>query len=69
VKYVYNLKADLILVDIKQAVDAAMAIQPKVAIPMHTLHANPQEFKKKVEAKSDINVVPLLQIGEVYRLR
>jgi len=53
--------------DIEQAVDAAMAIQPKVAIPMHILHANPQEFKHKVEARSGIEVVPL-QIGKVYRL-
>ena len=50
--------------DIEQAVDAAMAIQPRVVIPMHILHANTQEFKDKVEAKSDIKVV-LLQIGEV----
>ena len=54
--------------DIEQAVDAAMAIQPRVVIPMHILHANTQEFKNKVEAKSDIKVV-LLQIGEVYNLK
>jgi len=53
--------------DIEQAVDAAMAIQPQVAIPMHILHANPQEFKDKVEARSDIEVVPL-EIAEIYRL-
>ena len=53
--------------DIEQAVDAALAIKPRIVIPMHILHANTQEFKDKVEAKSDIKVV-LLQIGEVYEL-
>jgi hypothetical protein len=35
---------------------------------MHRLKADPLEFKKKVEAKSNINVVPL-KIGEVYLLK
>ncbi len=54
--------------DIQEAVDAAIAIQPKVVIPMHYLKADPQEFKAKVEARSDIKAVPL-QIGEVYQLK
>ena len=54
--------------DIQEAVDAAIAIQPKVVIPMHYLKADPQEFKEKVEARSDIRAVPL-QIGEVYQLK
>jgi L-ascorbate metabolism protein UlaG (beta-lactamase superfamily) len=54
--------------NIQEAVDAAIAIQPKVVIPMHYLKADPQEFKEKVEARSDIRTVPL-QIGEVYRLK
>ena len=54
--------------DIQEAVDAAIAIQPNVVIPMHYLKAAPQEFKEKVEARSDIRAVPL-QIGEVYRLK
>jgi len=54
--------------DIQEAVEAAIAINPYVVIPMHHLKANPQEFKKKVEAKTNIKVVPL-KIGEVYRLR
>ena len=54
--------------DIQEAVEAAISIKPNVVIPMHHLKADPQEFKKKVEAKSDIKVVPL-KIGEVYRLR
>jgi len=51
--------------DIRAAVKAVLEIKPMVVIPMHNLKANPQEFKKKVEASSDIQVVPL-QTGEVY---
>lgn len=54
--------------DIQEAVDAAIAIQPKVVIPMHYLKADPQEFKEKVEARPGIKVVAL-RIGEVYRLK
>ncbi len=53
--------------DMKEAVDAVMAIGPKVVIPMHMKDADPYEFKKIVEEKSDIKVVPL-EIGEVYKL-
>ena len=35
---------------------------------MHNFKADPQEFKDKVEAISDIKVVPL-KIGEVYHLK
>jgi L-ascorbate metabolism protein UlaG (beta-lactamase superfamily) len=35
--------------DINDAVKAAMAINPKVAIPMHHLKSNSQEFKKTFE--------------------
>jgi len=53
--------------DISEAVKAALAIKPRVVIPMHHLKADPQKFKRKLEAKSDIKVVSL-PIGEVYRL-
>lgn len=53
--------------DMQEAVEAAITIKPQVVIPMHRSKADPQEFKKKVEAKSDIRVVPL-QTGEVYHL-
>ena len=52
--------------DLAEAVRAALAINPAVVIPMHRNKADPQEFKRKVEKKSNINVVPL-QIGEVYK--
>jgi len=53
--------------DVHEAVEAAIAIKPRVAIPMHRFEADPWEFKSKVEARSDIEVVPL-GIGEAYRL-
>ena len=53
--------------DIKEAVEAAIAIQPRVVIPMHRSKTDPQDYMKKVEAISNIKVAPL-QIGEVYHL-
>jgi L-ascorbate metabolism protein UlaG (beta-lactamase superfamily) len=53
--------------DMKEAVKAAMAIKPKIVIPMHHLKGDLQEFKRRLEAKSKIKVV-LLKIGEVYWL-
>jgi L-ascorbate metabolism protein UlaG (beta-lactamase superfamily) len=53
--------------NINEAVKAAMTINPIVAIPMHHLKADPQEFEKKIEAKSDVRGLPL-RIGEIYRL-
>ena len=54
--------------DTQEAVTVAIEIGPKAAIPMHRRKADPQEFKREVEAKSksDIRVVPL-QIGGVYQ--
>nr|CBH37477.1 hypothetical protein BSM_09540 [uncultured archaeon] len=54
--------------NIQEAVEAAIAIKPRVAIPMHRLKADPEEFKDKVEARSDIKVVSL-KIGELYHLK
>jgi L-ascorbate metabolism protein UlaG (beta-lactamase superfamily) len=54
--------------NIQEAVDAAIAIKPGIAIPMHRLKADPEEFKDKVEARSDIKVVSL-KIGELYHLK
>ena len=53
--------------NIPEATEAAIAIKPKVVIPMHNLKADPQEFKKRLEAKSKIKVI-LLKIGEIYHL-
>ncbi|MCX9027880.1 MAG: MBL fold metallo-hydrolase [Candidatus Methanoperedens sp.] len=53
--------------DIHEAVDAAIAIKPNIVIPMHYMGADIQEFKKKVEARSNIKVAAL-RIGESYQL-
>jgi L-ascorbate metabolism protein UlaG (beta-lactamase superfamily) len=53
--------------DMDDAVRAARAIKVAAVIPMHHLKADPREFKKKIEAKSDIRGLPL-RIGGVYRM-
>ena len=55
--------------DVDEAVEAALVINLKVVIPMHSKKkGSPKEFKKKLEAKSDIEVVVLnvTQTGEYY---
>lgn len=52
--------------NLEEAVEAALTINPKVAIPMHRSKADPLQFKNQVEASSSVRVAPL-QIGEVYR--
>ena len=54
--------------DVNEAVKAALAIKPKVAIPMHHAKTDPNEFKLGLEAITDITVLPL-QIGEIYHLK
>jgi L-ascorbate metabolism protein UlaG (beta-lactamase superfamily) len=53
--------------DTAEAAEAAMAIDPKTAIPMHRLDKNPEDFRKKVEANSRIKVV-LLRENQEYHL-
>jgi len=50
-----------------EAVEAALAINPKVVIPIHRWETNPKEFKTKVESLSSIKVA-LLEPGEKYEL-
>lgn len=55
--------------DNPEAAEAAVAINPKVAIPMHRWDTDPEEFKKKVEANSNSKTkVLILQEGEEYRV-
>jgi len=54
--------------NLHEAVKAAAKVDPKIVIPMHRFEADPKEFKKQVEYKSDIKVEPL-QIGATYRLK
>jgi L-ascorbate metabolism protein UlaG (beta-lactamase superfamily) len=51
--------------DISEAVDAVVAIKPKVVIPIHRLDADPQAFADAVAAVCECAVVPL-RVGEVY---
>jgi L-ascorbate metabolism protein UlaG (beta-lactamase superfamily) len=53
--------------NIEDAIDAAIATNPTVVIPMHHLKADPLQFKKKLESQSKIKVM-LLQIGEIYSI-
>ncbi len=54
--------------DIAEAVEAAMVINPKVVIPMHILNADPMEFKRSLEARSQIKVV-VLKPGQQFALQ
>ena len=51
-----------------EAVEAALAIKPKVAVPMHCWDTDPAEFKKDIEARSRIKVVTL-RSGQQYTLQ
>lgn len=53
--------------DNAEAAEAAIAINPETVIPMHRWDTNPEEFKKKVEANSNIKVV-VLREGEEYQV-
>ena len=53
--------------DNAEAAEAAIAINPKIVIPMHRWDTNPEEFKKKVEANSNIKVV-MPREGEEYQV-
>jgi L-ascorbate metabolism protein UlaG (beta-lactamase superfamily) len=50
-----------------EAAEAAVAINPKIVIPMHRWETNPEEFKNKVRAKSNTEVMTL-QEGEEYQV-
>ena len=53
--------------DGEEAAQATLAINPKVAIPMHIWDTDPSIFKRKVEA-GGATKVSILKPGEVYRL-
>lgn len=53
--------------DDEEAASAAIAINPKVAIPMHRWDKDPEEFKKRVETNSRIKVL-LLREGEEHQI-
>lgn len=53
--------------DLEEAVEAVITIKPKVVIPMHMKDTDPEEFKKIVEERSNIMVLPQ-DIGGIYYL-
>jgi L-ascorbate metabolism protein UlaG (beta-lactamase superfamily) len=53
--------------DNKDAADAAMAINPKVAIPQHIWDTDPTEFKEIVESNSSV-IVKVLKPNDIYTL-
>ncbi|MHA2424643.1 MAG: MBL fold metallo-hydrolase [Candidatus Thorarchaeota archaeon] len=54
--------------DVEEATEAALAIEPAIAIPMHHREADPEVFKANVEGKSDYTKVVVLRPGEEYTL-
>jgi len=59
---------DKYTMDSPEAVEAALLIKPKVAIPMHTWEKDPTDFKEKVEANSDTEVF-VLGLGEEFSIK
>jgi len=55
------------VMDLDEAVDAATVIRPEIAMPMHRRDTDPEEFKEKVEALSDVRVV-IMSEGEELTL-
>jgi L-ascorbate metabolism protein UlaG (beta-lactamase superfamily) len=53
--------------DNTEAAEAAIAINPKVVIPMHRWSTKPEKFKTKVEADSNVKVV-LLREGDEFEV-
>jgi L-ascorbate metabolism protein UlaG (beta-lactamase superfamily) len=47
------------VMDLDEAVEAAIAINPKVAVPVHRRGISAEEFKEKVEARSDIRALAI----------
>lgn len=58
---------DTYTMDNSEAAEAAITVNPKIAIPMHRWKTDPREFKKAVQAKTQIKV-ELLKEGEELRL-
>jgi L-ascorbate metabolism protein UlaG (beta-lactamase superfamily) len=50
--------------DVDEAVDAAVAIRPRIAIPMHRRGASATDFKEKVEGRSTVTVLTIAEGDE-----
>jgi L-ascorbate metabolism protein UlaG (beta-lactamase superfamily) len=58
---------DTYTMDYADAVEATLAINPKIAVPMHTWGKDMSEFKKQIEANSEVNVI-ILHEGEEFKV-
>ncbi len=47
--------------------EAALVIKPRIVIPMHTWDTNPEVFRRRLEAATDI-YVQVLELGKEYKL-
>ncbi len=54
--------------DIDEAAEAAKIIRPNIVIPIHERDVDPEEFKKKLEAETDIEV-KMMNDMETLKLR
>lgn len=55
------------VMDVDEAVEAAIGIEPEMVMPMHRRDSDPMEFKEKVEAGSDLKVI-VMKEGEELSL-
>jgi L-ascorbate metabolism protein UlaG (beta-lactamase superfamily) len=53
------------VMDVDEAVEAALGIGPKMVMPMHWRESDPKEFKRKVEEKSDLQVLIMSEGQEI----
>jgi hypothetical protein len=54
------------VMDMEEAVEAAVAFRPKIVIPMHQGHDKPEDFKKEVQQRSETSGIELviLDVGD-----
>jgi L-ascorbate metabolism protein UlaG (beta-lactamase superfamily) len=55
------------VMDVDEAVEAAIGIKPEIVVPMHLRESDPMEFKKKVEDRMDLKVL-VMKEGEELEL-
>jgi L-ascorbate metabolism protein UlaG (beta-lactamase superfamily) len=53
------------VMDLDEAVDAAITINPEIAMPMHRRETDPMKFKNKVESRSNVRVIVMSEGEEI----
>jgi L-ascorbate metabolism protein UlaG (beta-lactamase superfamily) len=51
--------------DLDEAVEATLGINPEMVMPMHRRDSDPMDFKRKVESRSDIKVIVMSEGEEI----